>query len=146
MILILSDSCFKRSFKLLSQIVASYHCCINLFKTIHTLNFAKPLVCVFFPGKGIIIPHLHRMRLFFRWFFERSHGSCCRRTRNSRVMRYGPRRCLRRTDKQPPKIQLSHEKNLGWLFDIGDENLHSYMGIIINQNFRIPKKNNNQPV
>ena len=33
---------------------------------------------------------------------------------------------------------MSNEKNLGWLFDIGDEILPSNMGIIINHEIRIP--------
>ena len=31
-----------------------------------------------------------------------------------------------------PRNNWAMKKNLGWLFDIGDENLPSYMGITIN--------------
>ena len=41
------------------------------------------------------------------------------------------------------KKQVSHEKYLGWLGYIGDEQLTSYIGIIINHEIRIPI---NQPV
>ncbi len=41
-------------------------------------------------------------------------------------------------------FQVSNEKNPAWLFDIGDEKLPNYMGIVINHYIiRIPIK---QPV
>ena len=41
------------------------------------------------------------------------------------------------TNYQP---QLSNEENLGWLFDIGDEILPSYMFFFINHEIRTPIK------
>ena len=43
-------------------------------------------------------------------------------------------------------IQMNNEQNLGWLFDIGDEKLSSYMWIILNHEVRIPSLNNQDPM